>query len=336
MKINFDAVWGQESACSSLSRNLETDRLPSGYLFSGPLGTGKTMTADIFAKSLLCQSADKTPCDGCRSCRMYDAGSHPDFFRIEPDGAFIKIAQMREMMSALSLKSYLGGRKTALIDKAEKMNKEAANSFLKTLEEPPPGCVIILVSPSPSALLPTIVSRCRIVRFVPMRPKELAGLLEKNLNMPPDEAARSAALAEGCPGRVLGGDLKKIRTVDGEAAALAERILDLTPEEVVRFAEAWKKRREEMKLLIERLMEILKAPQLPISGTPSGTMISVMKTLGGLPKDNVLRCFDALLESMPALRFNPNIQLFMESTILNLQSILKRGRPIANGRTTRQ
>jgi len=269
---------------------------------------------------------------------MYEAGSHPDFFRVEPDGVFIKIDQMREMISALSLKSYMGGRKTALIDSAEKMNIAAANSFLKTLEEPPPGCVIILVSPSPSALLPTIVSRCRIVRFVPMRPKELAGLLEKNINMPPDEAARSAALAEGCPGRILGGDLEKIRTLDGEAVALAERILDLTPEEVVRTAETWKNRREEMKLLIERLMEILKPPQQPISGTPSDTMAPVMKTLGGLgglPKDNILQGFDALLESLPALRFNPNIQLFMESTIFNLQSILKRGRPIANRRTSR-
>jgi len=333
MKINFSAVWGQDAACSSLSRNMETGRLPSGYLFSGASGTGKTLTAAIFAKALLCQSTGHTPCGSCRSCRMYEAGSHPDFFRIEPDGAFIKVEQMREMISALSLKSYLGGRKAALIDNSEKMHPSAANAFLKTLEEPPPGCVIILVSPSPSALLPTIVSRCRIVRFVPMRPNELASLLERDRGMPPDEALRSAALAEGCPGRILGGDMEKIRTVDGEAAALAERILDLTPEEVVRTAETWKNRREEMKLLIERLMEILKAAQQPISGTPSGTMACVMEALGGLPKDNILRGFDALLESMPLLRFNPNIQLFMESTIFNLQSILKRGRPIADRRT---
>ncbi len=267
---------------------------------------------------------------------MYEAGTHPDFFRVDPDGVYIKVEQMREMISALSLKSYLGGRKVALIDRAEQMNIASANSFLKTLEEPPPGCVIILVSPSPSALLPTIVSRCRIVRFVPMRPKELASLLEKNLSMEPDEAALSARLAEGCPGRILGGDLEKIRTLDGEAVALAERILEITPEEVVRSAETWKNRREEMKLLIERLMEILKAQQQPISSAPSGTMASVMKTLGEVPKDNIAQGFDALLESMPALVYNPNIQLFMESTIFNLQSILKRGQPIANRRISGQ
>ena len=336
MKINFDAVWGQEPACSSLSRNLKTGRLPSGYLFSGPNGTGKTLTATIFAKSLLCESTDSVPCNSCKACKMFDAGTHPDFFRVDPDGVFIKVEQMRAMISALSLKSYLGGRKVALIDCAEQMNIAAANSFLKTLEEPPPGCVLILVSPSPSALLPTIVSRCRIVRFVPMRPKELASLLEKNLDMDRDEAVLSASLAEGCPARILGGDLEKIRTLDSEAAALAERILDLTPEEVVHSAETWRNRREEMKLLIERLMEILKAQQQPISGTPSGTMASVIKTLGRVPKDNIAQGYDALLESMPALIYNPNIQLFMESTIFNLQSILKRGQPIANRRTAGQ
>jgi DNA polymerase III delta' subunit len=332
MKINFESVWGQETALATLTRNLEHGRLPSGYLFSGPQGTGKTLTADIFAKSLLCRSTGELPCGNCRSCRMYDAGTHPDFSRVEPDGVFIKIEQMRTLTAAFSLKSYFGGRKVALIENAEKMNRQAANSFLKTLEEPPPESVIILVASSPSALLPTIVSRCRIVRFVPMRPEKLAEHLNKHDSMPPEEALRTASLAEGCPGRVLGDGMDRLRKVDGEAIDLAERILELTPEEVVRTAESWRNRREEMTLLIERLMEILKAAQRPISNRPSGTMTSVMEEMGGIPRENILQGYEALLDSMPALRFNPNIQLFMESTIFNLQSILKKGEPLA-GRT---
>lgn len=330
MSINFDEVWGQEAACTVLSRNLENSRLSSGYLFTGPQGTGKTLTASIFAKSILCQSAGELPCGNCRSCRQFDAGSHPDFSRVVPDGVFIKIEQMRFLIAALSLKSYMGGRKAVVIENAEKMNRESANSFLKTLEEPPPGSVIILVTARPAALLQTVVSRCRQVRFVPMRSQEFASLLEKERGMTPADAYRAAELAEGCPGRVLGGAMEKLSQIDGEAMELIGTILKLSPGEASLIAERWRNRRDELPLLMERMMEILRRLQQPNSNHPSGTMTSVRDSFGAVPPANLLKGFESILETMPALRFNPNIQLFMESTIYNLQSILLKGEPLAD------
>ncbi|GMT43159.1 MAG: hypothetical protein IEMM0002_1570 [bacterium] len=330
MKINFDSVWGQSSACSVLSGNIRRNRVAGAYLFSGPSGTGKTLTAGIFAGSLLCESRlEQLPCGKCRSCRMFGAGSHPDFTRVAPDGTMIKIEQVRALISSLSMKSYGGGRKLCVMEEADKMNPPAANAFLKTLEEPPPDTVLILVTSSPSALLPTIVSRCRTVRFVPMRPEELGEMLEREKSFSREDAFYTATLAEGCPGRALGGEVDLIKRVDGEAMDLMAAILNMKPDEVIRFAEGWRKRRDDLPVLTDRILEILRFAGRRNFHTSSGTMAAVMKTFTGVPQGWILEGFEEILDLKPDLRFNPNVQIFLESIIFNLQSIFMKGEPVA-------
>ncbi|MFO1428841.1 MAG: DNA polymerase III subunit delta' [Candidatus Competibacteraceae bacterium] len=145
------------------------DRLPHALLCSGPAGLGKRWFAEYFAQFLFCTAptAAGSPCGSCKPCRLFLAGNHPDYLRVEPteEGKPIKVDQIRELVAFLSYTSQLGGYKIALLTPAERMNLNAANSLLKTLEEPPGASLLMLSSMAPAQLPATIRSRCQQLRF---------------------------------------------------------------------------------------------------------------------------------------------------------------------------
>lgn len=160
---------------SWLAPALTADRLGHALLFVGPPGVGKRRLADTLARALLCQSpgADGLPCGECRACAQMAAGSHPDYAELTPEeGARdIRVAQTRAFGRKLSLTAHYH-RRVGLIDPAEAFTAGAANSLLKTLEEPPAGAHILLVSERPSAVLATIRSRCQRIRVPLPAPAE--------------------------------------------------------------------------------------------------------------------------------------------------------------------
>lgn len=195
------------------------DRLPHAMLLVGPAGVGKTAFSEQLATLLLCESitAEITACGNCQACRWLDAGNHPDFRRVAPDGddeteegasektkkrgpGTIRIDQIRELESFVFVGSHRNGRRVVLVTEADAMNGAAANSLLKILEEPPSSVYFILISSRTKSLLPTIRSRCRVIAFGPPDTAAatawLAGAgLEK-------QAARYLDLAGGAPMRV--------------------------------------------------------------------------------------------------------------------------------------
>lgn len=140
-------------------------------LFAGPPGVGKKTAALALAQILLCET--KTGCGRCGSCLRAGKLAHESLLKIEPDGPQIKIDQAREVLEFLRLRGW-GGSRVVIVDEAQSLNVQAANSLLKSLEEPPPGTVFILIAPSPSALLPTLRSRSRTLLFRPLSENELA------------------------------------------------------------------------------------------------------------------------------------------------------------------
>ena len=185
-------------------------RLPHAMLFVGPEGVGKTRFAQAIAQSLFCANPDKNglSCGTCRHCHLFQAGNHPDFQQIVPDegskSGEIKIDTIRNLIGSAALTAQSGGYKLALVKPAERMNKSAANSLLKTLEEPVPNTIVILVSHQPSRLLPTIRSRCQHFNF-PIPPKDQAlAWLEDHLGS--SHADTLLALSGGAPLKVLGLD----------------------------------------------------------------------------------------------------------------------------------
>jgi DNA polymerase-3 subunit delta' len=208
--VSWRSVRGHDSIVASLRQSLAQGRLPHALLFVGPEGVGKRTFALTLAQGLLCERSTPEaldPCGHCPACLQVKAGSHPDLLLAErPDEKHeLPIAVIRQLCLELGLKPARGSRKVAIVDDADDFNEEASNAFLKTLEEPPPGSVLILIGTSAELQLDTIVSRCRTVRFNPLPEADLAALLlEQRVTADPAEASRLARLGEGSVGRARG------------------------------------------------------------------------------------------------------------------------------------
>ncbi len=206
----WHSLRGHDRVVSTLRRTLEQGRFPHALLFVGPEGIGKHSFAKRLAQALLCERVPESqldPCGVCPGCLQVMAGSHPDLLQVgkPEDRQELPIRVIRDLCLDLGLKPMSGRRKVAIVDDADDLNDEAANAFLKTLEEPPEGSTLILVGTSAEGQLDTILSRCRVVRFDPLPSMELASLLlEQKIVESPEEADRLASLAEGSVARARG------------------------------------------------------------------------------------------------------------------------------------
>ena len=204
--MSFADIKGQGSAVSFLKAALKNNRLSHAYIFCGPNGVGRMLAALNFAKVLNCKNAvSSEPCDKCPSCVKIGSSSHPDISILKPDkeGGSIKIDDIRQLIKDIYLKPFEAVKKVYIIDGAESMKHEAANALLKTLEEPPTDSVLILITEDLKALFHTIVSRSQVIRFFPLKIKEIKEILVKEHSM--DEAAAHilAHLSSGRLGEAL-------------------------------------------------------------------------------------------------------------------------------------
>ncbi len=158
-----------------LKKTAELGNISHAYLFLGKEHLIKKTTAIEFIKLLNCQEKEfsKRPCQTCRSCRDIQAQVHPDFFIIRPEAGEIQISQIRKLRKALSLHPHSVYYKSVIIEYAEKMNQESASAFLKTLEEPKGRTIFILICNNSEMLLPTIVSRCQVIKFYYKPPQKV-------------------------------------------------------------------------------------------------------------------------------------------------------------------
>jgi DNA polymerase III subunit delta' len=164
-------------ALSALEGARAVDRMPHALLIDGGAGTGAGCVAMWAAQLVLCASAH--PCGQCQSCRRVESGQHPDLTLVRPaeDSKQIRVDQVRELCAELALTSHQGGYKVAIIEPADTLNRAAANALLKTLEEPQPRTLLVLVAAAPSRLPATLVSRCQRIHVRrPSRKESLAWL----------------------------------------------------------------------------------------------------------------------------------------------------------------
>ena len=204
--MRLTELLGQPKAVNLLQRALSGGRLAHAYLFTGPDGVGKATAARAVAATLLCREENDTaPCGRCPGCLKFASGNHPDFLHIRPDGAVIKIDQVRELKKALAFPPLEARLRVTLLEEVHTMRREAANSLLKLLEEPPPGNLLLLTADEAEPLLPTIVSRCQVIPFSPLPlAVTTAILLKMHPGLDQESARILAGLAAGSPGRTKG------------------------------------------------------------------------------------------------------------------------------------
>ncbi|MDR1493472.1 MAG: DNA polymerase III subunit delta' [Planctomycetaceae bacterium] len=210
--MTWQNIIGHDRVAEQFRRAASRGRLAGSFLFVGPSGVGKRTFALALAKSLLCEK--RTPqefnaCGTCPACRQLNAGNHPDFYYVAkpedkselPLELLIGGKEQRGRSGIcyeISRKPFAGGYKIAVIDDADSLNTEGANALLKTLEEPPPHAILILIGTSAAKQLPTIRSRCKMIRFFPLETRELAQLLEQQgIAASQERAMRLAQSSDG-------------------------------------------------------------------------------------------------------------------------------------------
>jgi DNA polymerase III subunit delta' len=156
----------QPVVMKQLQTIVEKDRLAHAYIFEGEKGTGKRDVVSFFMKLLLCSNlSENVPCETCRNCRRVDSGNHPNIQQVQPDGQFIKIDQVRELIAEMKMTGVEEGKKIYVLHHADRLNVASANMLLKFLEEPDGQVVAILLTEQLQSLLPTIRSRCQHIKF---------------------------------------------------------------------------------------------------------------------------------------------------------------------------
>ena len=252
MELDWEEIIGHAEQKRQLRTLLEEGRMPHALLFSGPDGIGKRMLGQALAAAILC-GQKAAPCGRCESCRAMRTGSHPDYYEVLPESRgksakIIRIEQIREMQTIASRYPILSQARVVLIDDAECMNEAAANSLLKTLEEPEGQITFILVTSARTSLLDTIVSRCMPVAFGMLPAEEMTAALEAR-GIPAAEAAELAALSDGSLGRAITLHENGGLALRDDAAAFLEQLGRMDMERV------WQIAREKGDMERERLAE---------------------------------------------------------------------------------
>lgn len=252
--MSFDTIIGQEAAVAALRSAVARDAVPHAYLFVGPEGVGKMTAALELAKAVNCKGRgmrdegregeassatsslspqpSSLPCDTCVNCTRIAADQHPDVQRIAPDGEFTRIWQLWSRpghppgaMENLSFAPVAAAKRFYIIERAETLNEESANSILKALEEPPPYVRFVLCAPSQTSVLPTILSRCQLLRFRQVPTDAIARALVERRGLEAAEARVLAAYSGGAPGRAFRlADAPEIREQRDRLLDLAARI----------------------------------------------------------------------------------------------------------------
>ncbi|HOV59630.1 MAG TPA: DNA polymerase III subunit delta' [Candidatus Hydrogenedentes bacterium] len=203
--MSLTRVRDQDAALRSLRGFLQHGRIPPGLLFWGPDGVGKRLAALEFAKAINCQSGGADACDACVSCRRIAQGVHPDVRLIVPARKLrvIPVAVVEEIVDIVMFRPHEGRYRVFLFEDADRMNIQAQNKLLKTLEEPPTPTVFVFITSQPRQILPTVRSRCQGVRFGLLSLETVADIVERETGQDRTTAETFAALAYGQAGSAL-------------------------------------------------------------------------------------------------------------------------------------
>lgn len=252
----FNEIIGQQHIKDHLKKAIETGQVSHAYILSGEKGCGKDFVAKIFARTLCCEAGESEPCEQCHSCKMALAASHPDIIRLVHDKPnVISVDDIRTQINGTAhIKPVGNGRKVYIIEDAEKMNENAQNALLKTLEEPPVYVTIILLTKNDQMLLQTIRSRCVQLQMMPVENKLMRKYLMEQMKVTDYVADMCIAFARGNLGRakMLAGT-EEFDHIRQDTIALVKNIHKMDIDELIKTIKQF----NEYKVDLDEMFDIL-------------------------------------------------------------------------------
>ena len=332
--MSFSEVIGHEAVIQRLRAAIRNDRVAHGYIFAGPDGVGKALVAEMFAKAILCETASDDACGQCISCRKFDHDNHPGFERLKLDGKgqVITVDAIADLQRSLAYGAYGEKHRVILLDSAHRMLPAGANKLLKTLEEPPPGVIFILVTAQPTALLDTIVSRCQMARFGPVAREKVETLLVESKGAEAEKARLAAAMSEGSPGKAIGlleSDLvarrddllEKLLTLDTvNSPELVERFV----KEINKGAESTSDKRAAARGLLALMLYVYRdilavcvaAEEYPLYSADRPD--ALLRAAQGCDTGDVIAIVDMLIQAILEIDANVNLEMLLDDLLAQM------------------
>lgn len=233
---SFKDVVGHKDILKYISSAVENNRVSHAYILNGERGSGKKMLVNLFAMTLLCETGDNEPCGKCHSCKQAESGNHPDIIRVtheKPNS--ISVDDIRtQVNNTVDIKPYQGPYKVYIIPQADMMTPQAQNAILKTIEEPPSYAVFLLLTENAETLLPTINSRCVMLKLRNIKDTLIKKYLMENLEIPDYKADMCTAFAQGNMGRaIMLANSDHFNEIREEAVQLLKHISEMELNEIV-------------------------------------------------------------------------------------------------------
>ncbi len=320
---------GQPHASRMIRKMVETGRVGGSYLFSGPPGVGKKTAARYLAMAVNCEAATFPPCGRCAACAKILSGNHPDVWTLAPrEGKqTLAIDQVRELQAALAFAPYEGKRRVVTLAPAERLGLEAANALLVTLETPPTHTLLILATAAPYVLLPTIRSRCQVIRFSPLSRDALV-TIARNLGFDLSHEEPALELCQGSATRLAALLAAETGEIYAEMDAFIAGILTGKRAPDLIETPKWAKQRGSMEIFLERLLWLTRDWAVSLEGD-TGREIVNKKWIRGVTgagvraaRASLLDLADALFQAMEDLKRNAAPELIFDTLRMRMEAIV--------------
>jgi DNA polymerase-3 subunit delta' len=323
----------QPNATTLLTNSISKGRIAHAYLFEGGKGTGKLKMGTLFAKTYFCSNRSDyyTPCQECSNCKRIDTGNHPDFHIIQPDGQSIKKDQIKQLKAEFNKTGVESNKKVYIINQADKMTVDAANTLLKFLEEPHKGTIAILLTEKKSSILTTILSRCQTVGFIPLSDSSTIKILtdQHDINLP--IARLAVQLTNDIEEALLYCNDESFAKARQVVVKLFEVLINGREEALVYLQTGWTqafdlKDRENI-ILGTELLYILIKDLLYIKNNENSRVVFIdyidilEKFALNFTSERIIIYLNIILNCKNQINMNANIQLQLENMILQLLEV---------------
>ncbi|MGN0480414.1 MAG: ATP-binding protein [Lachnospiraceae bacterium] len=324
---NFDDIIGNDKVIEHLQNAIKLNKVSHAYILNGDKGCGKKTIASIFAKTLQCSEGGKTACGNCTSCRQSDSGNQPDIKWVthEKPGVVGVEDVRQQLVGDMQIKPYSSRYKIYIIDEAEKMNIQAQNAILKTIEEPPAYGIIILLTTNADLFLPTILSRCIRLDVKPVNTGLVEKYLEQNCKVSTYKAHFAANFAQGNIGKAekiaTSPDFEQLKDT---MLHLVKYIDDMTFSEMMAGVKAV----NEYKLSIEDFLDMMALwfrDVLIFKSTSDTNLIIFRDEINDIARlaslgsyEGLEQILEALDKAKDRLRANVNFDLTIELLLLTI------------------